>query len=90
MKYRRHQKQQFKYGFKIPKDLADAYTIDKENGNNLWEDSSVKEMTEVQFAFKIIADLDMITSGYNEVTKSHLIFDIKIEDFCRKTLYVAG
>ena len=47
-------------------------------------------MTAVQVEFNILADLEMIPPGYTKVTKSHLIFDIKIEDFRRKTRYVAG
>ena len=47
-------------------------------------------MTAVQVTFKILADFDIILPGYTEVTKIHLIFDIKIEDFRRKTRYVAG
>ena len=49
-----------------------------------------KEMTAIQVAFKILADSDMVPPGYIEVTKSHLIFDIKTEYFCQKTRYVAG
>ena len=47
-------------------------------------------MTAVKVAFKILADSDMIAPSYTEVTNSHLIFDINIEDFCRNTRYVPG
>ena len=33
VKYRKHQKQQFKYGLNILKELAYVYAIDKDNGN---------------------------------------------------------
>ena len=88
--YQKHQNQQFKYGFNIPKDLADAYAIDKDNSNTLWAESAVKEMTAVQVAFNIIVDSDMIPPGYTEVTKNHLIFDIDVEDLRRKTRYFAA
>ena len=90
VKNRRYQKQQYKYGFKIPNDLRQALEIDKENGNTLWEDSARKEMGDVQIAFNFLDDDNVIPPGYTEVKQSHLIFTIKMEDFRRKSRYVAG
>ena len=47
-------------------------------------------MTAIQVAFKILADSNMVPTGYTKVTKSNLIFDIKTEDFRQKTRYVAS
>jgi hypothetical protein len=48
-------------------------------------------MGAVRVAFKFLNDDDIIPPGYTEVKGSHLIFDIKMEDFWRKSrYYVAG
>jgi hypothetical protein len=70
--------------------VEEAKEIDKENGNTLWMDSVEKEMGAVRVAFKFLNDDDIIPPGYTEVKGSHLIFDIKMEDFRRKSRYVAG
>ena len=33
-----------KYGIKIPKNVAEAHAIDRENGNSLWDDAIKEEM----------------------------------------------
>jgi hypothetical protein len=53
-------------------------------------DSVEKEMGAVRVAFKFLNDDDIIPPGYTEVKGSHLIFDIKMEDFRRKSRNVAG
>jgi hypothetical protein len=35
---------QFMFGIKIPKNVNRALKIDKENGNNLWQESIDKEL----------------------------------------------
>ena len=34
-----------KYGIQVPDNLKEAKAIDQENGNNLWEEAMVMEMT---------------------------------------------
>jgi hypothetical protein len=90
---KRYNKRQYKYGFRIPNTVEAAKEIDKckENGNTLWMDSVEKEMGAVRVTFKFLNDDDIIPPpGYTEVKGSHLIFDIKMEDFRRKSRYVAG
>ena len=45
-----------KFGIKLPKTVAEALNIDKENGNTLWADAIVKETKNVMIAFKIVED----------------------------------
>ena len=52
-------------------------------------DSVEKEMSAVNVAFKFLDDDYIIPPGYTEVNGSHLIFTIKMEDFRRKSHYVA-
>jgi hypothetical protein len=87
---KRYHKREYKYGFRVPKTVEEAKEIDKECGNTLWMDSVEKEMAAVNVAFKFLDDDDVIPPGYTEVNGSHLIFNIKMEDFRRKSRYVAG
>ena len=90
VKNRRYHKQQYKYGFKIPNTLEHALSIDKDNGNTLWQDSVIKEMGAVEIAFRFLEEGTTPPPGYTQVMQSHLIFTIKMEDFRRKSRYVAG
>jgi hypothetical protein len=40
-----------KFGIRVPKTLAEARTIDAENGSILWWDATMKEMKNVRPAF---------------------------------------
>jgi len=85
-----YHKREYKYGFLIPRTVEEAMRLDKENGNTLWMDSVQKEMSAVNGAFKFLDDDGIMPPGYTEVKGSHLIFTIKMEDFRRKSRYVAG
>ena len=87
---KRYHKRNYKFGFRVPKTVEEAKEIDKENGDTLWMDSVEKEMTAVNVAFRFLEDDDVVPPGYKQVHGSHLIFDIKMEDFRRKSRYVAG
>jgi hypothetical protein len=41
-----------KYGIRVPKTVAEAIALDKENGNTLWWDAICKEMKNVRVAFE--------------------------------------
>ena len=42
-----------KYGVRVPKSIAEARRLDKENGNTLWQDAIDKEMKKNGIAFNI-------------------------------------
>ncbi len=77
----------YKFGIKVPANIAEARALDKENGDELWE-RSVKEMKNVQIAFKVLDDGTRVPVGYQQIP-CMLIFDVKM-DFTRKTRLVAG
>jgi len=80
-----------KYGLRIPKTIAEALAIDKENGNTLWEDSVKLEMKNSRVAFETYDGdpSDLAKQGYQQIT-AHMIFDIKLsENFRRKARLVA-
>ena len=52
-------------------------------------DAIRKEMDAVHVAFEILYDDDKVPLGYQEIS-CHLVFDVKMEDFCHKARYVAG
>ena len=66
-----------------------ALALDKKNGNTLWADTIAKEMKDVHFAFKNLLDGQSAPIGFQKIL-CHMIFDVKMEDFCRKARLVAG
>ena len=73
-----------KYGIRIPKNVEEAYEIDKENGNTLWTDSIAQEMKNVRVAFELLESNPLDLVGYQEIT-CRIIFAIKLgENFRRK------
>jgi len=84
----RYHKRTHKFGIELPKSVADARRIDKENGNTLWEDAIKKEMKAVQVAFKMLDGEERAPPTYQQI-RCHMIFDVKMDTFQRKARYVA-
>jgi len=63
--------------------------MDATNKNTLWADAIAKEMRNVRVAFNILPDDEDPLPGYQFV-RCHMIFDVNMEDFCRKARLVAG
>ena len=82
-------KKTHKFGIEVPRSVAEAYALDKKNGNTLWADSIAKEMMNVRTVFKILANRDKVPIGFQRM-RCHMIFDIKMEDLRRKSRLVAG
>ncbi len=72
----------------MPKTIKDALEIDRRNGNTFWADA-IEEMKDVHIAFKLLLNGQSAPIGYQKIS-CHMIFDIKMEDFCRKARLVAG
>ena len=91
-KFRQHQrKPKFKYGVEIPRDYADAVRIDKENGNNLWQDATELEMDLMQ-KYKVFKDVGKhapIPKDYKNI-RVHLIYDVKHDGRRRARLVADG
>lgn len=77
-----------KFGIRLPKTVAEALALDKENGNTLWYDAIQKELKNVQTAFRFLPEGERVPIGYKQIP-CHIIFDIKM-DFTRKARFVAG
>jgi hypothetical protein len=63
--------------------------LDKENGNTLWQDAVRKEIKNVRIEFKILNVEESVPPTYQEI-RCHMMFDVKMEGFCRKARFVAG
>ena len=55
-----------KFGICVPKSVAEAKRLDKENGDTLWWDTIYKEMKNVRISFKEFEG-DKISPGYQEI-----------------------
>ena len=84
----RMRKNNMKFGIQIPTTVKEALALDRENGNNYWEEAIKKEYDEVSVAFKLLKDNQQVPPTYQEIT-CHLIFEVKF-DLRRKARYVAG
>jgi hypothetical protein len=67
----------YKFGIKVPANIAEARALDAENRDDTWECSVEKEMKNVRVAFKILDDGQAIPVGYQRLP-CMLIFDLRI------------
>jgi hypothetical protein len=87
---KRDWKRTHKFGFRIPHSVAEAYAIDKANGNTKWADAIAKEMKNVRVAFRIIdGPPGTQLPGYQHIL-CHLVFDIKMDTYQFKARMVGG
>ena len=82
-------KRTHKFGVELPKYVADAHAIDKKNGNTFWADDIANEVENVRVAFDVVPNGHHIPQNYQNF-HCHMIFDVKMEDFGCKAIYVAG
>ena len=81
-------KKTHKYGVLVPITVKEAYMLDKEAGNTLWQDSISKEMKNNCVAFQVLDNDQAILPGHTFL-ECHMIFDRKM-DFTRKARFVAN
>ena len=79
---------QLKYGLRVPRNVSEAYEIDKANGNDYWDAAIKKELSKVIIAFKLLQPDEPIPVGSTKIPY-HIIFDVKF-DLTRKARLVAG
>ena len=85
----RYLKCSHKFGIKVPISIKDALELDCKNKNTFWADAIAIEMKNVGVAFWILPDGTAAYNGYQKIL-CHMIFGVKMEDFCRKAGLVAG
>ena len=77
-----------KYGVILPRNIQEAYELDKVNGNDFWDKVIKKELGNVLIVFKVLEDGEPIPVGSKKIPY-HIIFDVK-HDLTRKARLVAG
>ena len=78
-----------KYGIRIPKNIQEAFEIDREAGNTLWMDATRMEMKNVRVELEGFDGNPNTLVGYTQMT-GHLVFDVKLgENFRCKARYCA-
>jgi hypothetical protein len=78
-----NRKPEEKFGIKVPNTLAEALQFDHENGDTQWHEAVRKEIDAVKVVFRVIDDDEVIPPGYQQIG-CHLIYTMKMENFCRK------
>jgi hypothetical protein len=68
---------------------AGCLILDKENGSTLWQDAVRKDVKNVQISFQILNGDEAVPPTYQDI-RFHMIVDFKMEDFYRKSRFVAG
>ena len=77
-----------KFRIEVTESVAQAYALDKNNGNTLWLDVISKEMKDVSPAFSKVDNREIVLIGYQRV-KCHMIFEFRMEYFRWKSKLVA-
>ena len=88
LKAQRIQNGRMKFRFEIPVTVEDTVSLDKNNGNSLWQDSINNEIKNSCIAFKLLELHGDPHVGYTDIS-CHLVFDLKL-DMKRKYKYMAG
>ncbi len=80
----------YKFGVCVPRNVKEAYQLDKENGNTLWRDAMDLELTQlIEYQTFVDAGLNAPTpTGYQKI-RAHMVFDVK-QMGKRKARFVAG
>ena len=81
-------KNNLKFGLEVPRNVAHALQLDKENNNDFWKCAIDKEMSGVKVAFKFLEKGVKAPVGFKGI-HCHIIFDVKM-DLTRKARFVAG
>ena len=86
---KKYAKTMMKFGIYFLKTFDKDLELDKKNGNTLRDDDTAKEIKNVRVAFKIQEKGETLPVGH-QLTKCHMIFDVKMEDLRRKLSMVDG
>ena len=84
-----HHKKTHKFVIWIPRNAQEAHSIERENGNTLWDDVMAKNMRNTRVAFHMMKSGESAPNGY-QIIRCHGILDVKIDSFKRNFRLVAG
>ena len=72
-----------KFGYKIPNNSSEVFLLDKNNGNTLWSEAIVKEMTELEklSMFQLYPPKNNFEKKCGwKYAPMHMLFDVKQQD----------
>ena len=82
-----------KFGYKVPNNSRGALLLDNKNGNNLWADTTSKDITELH-RLGLFQLYPPRTNFENKdgwkYSQMHIIFDVKQKDLRNKARIVVG
>ncbi len=86
----KHNAVRYKFGVRVPRNVKEAYDLDRANGNTLWEDSMKRELSQL-FDYETFLDVgkDVPTPQGHKMIRARMIFDVK-QTGQRKSRFVAG
>jgi hypothetical protein len=79
-----------KFGVRLPRNRAEAFAFDAENGNTKWQDAAAQELDQLD-EYDTFIDKGKQAQGPNGYKRinCHLVFDCK-QDLRHKARFVAG
>ena len=88
MRSHKHAKR-YKFGVEVPKNHKDAMRLDEENGNTLWRDAELTELSQIDeySTFQDLGQGDLRPEGHKRI-RVHMVYDVK-HDGRRKARLVA-
>ena len=80
----------YKFGVQVPRGLKQAAKLDKENGDNKWQEAIDKELKQLNSykTFRVMEKGEPPPEDYQRIPY-HIVFDVKF-DLRRKARLVAG
>ena len=87
----KHNAIQYKFGVRIPRDVKEAYELDRQNGNTFWADAIQCELNQV-FKYDTFHDkgqLQKTPNGY-QLIRCHFVFDVKQSGKCKARFVASG
>ena len=82
-----------KFGYKIPNNSSEVLLLDKNNGNTLWSEAIVKEMTELEklSVFQLYPPKNNFEKKRGwQYAPMHMLFDVKQQDLQHKAMLMVG
>ncbi|KAL7479600.1 LOW QUALITY PROTEIN: hypothetical protein ACHAW6_005327 [Cyclotella cf. meneghiniana] len=85
----RYHKWTHKFVIEPPKTVDEAQVINKATGTTFWHNAIELEMKNMLIAFDVCPN-SVTPPSDHQYMKCHVMFDIKMEDFCHKARLVVG
>ncbi|KAL7474662.1 hypothetical protein ACHAW6_000625 [Cyclotella cf. meneghiniana] len=83
-----YHKRTHQFGIELPKTVDEAYAINRATGTTFWHNAFKLEMKNVWVVFDVLLD-GVAPPLDHQYMKCHMIFDVKMEDFCHKARLIA-